>query len=666
MCISVPIHIHTVSPDFLAPSTEQALAAIKMKEQMDCIDPTFEPRNNNGQPSSTITAGLIRTPLDPSLTHHEALMIHAEIKALVQQLGLRYKDAAHHLYMARVEQVKLADLAAKSFAMLKQKIDEMVSHELCPVIDAIDHWDLDNFTVKDGYWSNPTQLYSNIQPITLPSSAAMLVSDMPNLALQISSHKPLHPADENHSSLATIRNQYRLPYIWVVGSPGYEYLEENGCSLHVLHLDVFSARLYSPNWLYSTFQPITLPGLAAMLVSDMPNSALQISNHKPLHPADENHSSLATIRNQYRVPWSPGYGDFEENGCSLHVNHLAVFSARFNVMPELATTCCRSFQPITLAKSQLAGLAVMLLICCILNHMFSQTHPPPDYSLPSQNHRVFGGVHPNRATWLHCLTYVAAMHTWCTGIETAANKALEAEFSDEERYPDKQAIADYVAMVADPCSPILHWRIYNQGIKSGTYEDPVLIATFAIGHLIAVLGAHTVDLDDDNYPFVGMAMVGLKTTKWTVILVAAELYLNKASGKNSSTAYSGVSSEGCNTFESNSCSYLHMRSFGLLICLMVHVMSQVLLLLRLKDPLLNLEAGKLDALTQQEECLNPTSPPALGILSLPGPSASLQERLSTLTQQEECLSLLNLEGILVPCLQDIQTDSRPKPQHLDN
>ncbi|KAF8816561.1 hypothetical protein BYT27DRAFT_7248173 [Phlegmacium glaucopus] len=142
-----------IVPDFLAPSTEQALAAIKMKEQMDCIDATFEPCNNNGQPSSTITAGLIRTPLDPSLTHREALMIHAEIKALAQRLGLSYKDAAHRLYMAKVERVKLADSAAKSFAILKQKIDKMVSHELCPVIDAIDRWDLDDFTVKDGYWS---------------------------------------------------------------------------------------------------------------------------------------------------------------------------------------------------------------------------------------------------------------------------------------------------------------------------------------------------------------------------------------------------------------------------------------------------------------------------------------------------------------------------------
>ncbi|KAF8816109.1 hypothetical protein BYT27DRAFT_7209026 [Phlegmacium glaucopus] len=54
-----------IVPDFLAPSAEQALAAIEMKEQMDCIDPTFEPCNNNGQPSSTIAAGFIRTPLDP-------------------------------------------------------------------------------------------------------------------------------------------------------------------------------------------------------------------------------------------------------------------------------------------------------------------------------------------------------------------------------------------------------------------------------------------------------------------------------------------------------------------------------------------------------------------------------------------------------------------------
>ncbi|KAF8801740.1 hypothetical protein BYT27DRAFT_7215857 [Phlegmacium glaucopus] len=176
---------------------------------------------------------------------------------------------------------------------------------------------------------------------------------------------------------------------------------------------------------------------------------------------------------------------------------------------------------------------------------------------------------------------IAATHTWCTGIKTAANKALEAEFLDEDRYPDKQAIIDYVAMVANPNNPIFHWRVYTDSVKSGTYKDPVLIATFAVGHLKFVLGACT--SEEDDYPFVRMAlslaataslntgawdraraatldfldhtfgsqassylqaMISLKTKKWITILAAAEAYLNHGSTSGLVAAYSGISSEG--------------------------------------------------------------------------------------------------------------------------
>ncbi|KAF8814721.1 hypothetical protein BYT27DRAFT_7081200, partial [Phlegmacium glaucopus] len=86
------------------------------------------------------------------LTHREVSMLHAEIKALAQQLGLSYKDAAHHLYMAEVERVKMADSAARSFAAVKQRIHQVISHELVPVIKAINSWDLDDFVLKDGQW----------------------------------------------------------------------------------------------------------------------------------------------------------------------------------------------------------------------------------------------------------------------------------------------------------------------------------------------------------------------------------------------------------------------------------------------------------------------------------------------------------------------------------
>ncbi|KAF8802330.1 hypothetical protein BYT27DRAFT_7261112 [Phlegmacium glaucopus] len=120
-----------IVPDFLAPSTEQALAAIDAREQVNAMNTTYES-------SSTIAAGLVKTPLDPSLTEQEASLLHVEIQALAQKLGLSYKDAAHRLYMAEIERLKMADSAAKSFSALKHRMDKIVSHELYPPISAID------------------------------------------------------------------------------------------------------------------------------------------------------------------------------------------------------------------------------------------------------------------------------------------------------------------------------------------------------------------------------------------------------------------------------------------------------------------------------------------------------------------------------------------------
>ncbi len=42
--------------------------------------------------------------------HH---LLHTEVKALQATLGISYKDAAHRLFLAEVERVKKANLAAK-------------------------------------------------------------------------------------------------------------------------------------------------------------------------------------------------------------------------------------------------------------------------------------------------------------------------------------------------------------------------------------------------------------------------------------------------------------------------------------------------------------------------------------------------------------------------
>jgi predicted phosphohydrolase len=77
-----------------------------------------------------------------------------EIQALAQKLGLSYKDAAHRLYMAEIERLKMADSAAKSFSALKHRMDKIVSHELYPPISAIDAGEFDNYILKDGHWEN--------------------------------------------------------------------------------------------------------------------------------------------------------------------------------------------------------------------------------------------------------------------------------------------------------------------------------------------------------------------------------------------------------------------------------------------------------------------------------------------------------------------------------
>ncbi|KAF8815929.1 hypothetical protein BYT27DRAFT_7238179, partial [Phlegmacium glaucopus] len=180
---------------------------------------------------------------------------------------------------------------------------------------------------------------------------------------------------------------------------------------------------------------------------------------------------------------------------------------------------------------------------------------------------------------------IAISHTWRTGIKSAENKALREEFSDKERYPNKAAIADYVSMVTNPENLIFHWREYNDTVKKGSYEDPILMATFAFGHLKFIVGAHVDGFEE--YPFTGMAlslaaleceyslwktgewdkahataidfsdntygsqassyikaMIGLKTKKWSTILSAAGNLLNHGGARKATGAYSGISSEG--------------------------------------------------------------------------------------------------------------------------
>lgn len=79
-------------------------------------------------------------------------MIHAEIKALQNTLGLSYKDAAHRLFMTEVERLKKSDASAKLFASIRAQMDNLVKEDICPPISAIDRGEFDEYVLEDGRW----------------------------------------------------------------------------------------------------------------------------------------------------------------------------------------------------------------------------------------------------------------------------------------------------------------------------------------------------------------------------------------------------------------------------------------------------------------------------------------------------------------------------------
>jgi hypothetical protein len=46
--------------------------------------------------------------------------------ALQEKLGISYKDAAHRLYIAELEKLKVHDLASKAFENLEKRIDSYI------------------------------------------------------------------------------------------------------------------------------------------------------------------------------------------------------------------------------------------------------------------------------------------------------------------------------------------------------------------------------------------------------------------------------------------------------------------------------------------------------------------------------------------------------------
>jgi hypothetical protein len=67
------------------------------------------------------------------------------VKALQQTLGISYKDAAHRLYMVKLEQIKKADAAAKSFTHIRHSLESLVTCDILPAIQAINKGELDEY-----------------------------------------------------------------------------------------------------------------------------------------------------------------------------------------------------------------------------------------------------------------------------------------------------------------------------------------------------------------------------------------------------------------------------------------------------------------------------------------------------------------------------------------
>jgi len=66
------------------------------------------------------------------------LALHAEVRALQQELGLSYKDSTHRLFLAEVEKLKEQDKAKKVFSAIRQHIDSIMDHELIAPMSLVD------------------------------------------------------------------------------------------------------------------------------------------------------------------------------------------------------------------------------------------------------------------------------------------------------------------------------------------------------------------------------------------------------------------------------------------------------------------------------------------------------------------------------------------------
>lgn len=82
----------------------------------------------------------------------ECHLLHAEVKALQNTLGISYKDVAHWLLLAEVKCVKKADSAERCFAAIQQSLDSLITSNIIPPINTIDKREFEDSIWNDRQW----------------------------------------------------------------------------------------------------------------------------------------------------------------------------------------------------------------------------------------------------------------------------------------------------------------------------------------------------------------------------------------------------------------------------------------------------------------------------------------------------------------------------------
>ncbi|KAF9525031.1 hypothetical protein CPB83DRAFT_897313 [Crepidotus variabilis] len=117
------------APDFMISAAELAIEAEQMKQTLRTGQAAGGPFPHNYGPAVSMgDAPRIPCPPDPGLTERELLVLHAEVLALQNQLGISYKDAAHRLYLAEAKAAFVAAEAITSIRTMSSELDGGLQH----------------------------------------------------------------------------------------------------------------------------------------------------------------------------------------------------------------------------------------------------------------------------------------------------------------------------------------------------------------------------------------------------------------------------------------------------------------------------------------------------------------------------------------------------------